>query len=100
VNLTFNGSVFVVPGAVTVIATVVTISNGPSASVTLTVPVGHVSVSTTKGPPVAVTGPGIEAVPFILGQWPLVAIALAPTAALILAILVRRWWKTRRWSRR
>ena len=98
VNLTFNATSFVAPGSVTVLGTVVGVHNAPSSSVTLPVVLTHVGVQSRSG--VTVTGPGVTTAPFVLPEWGLAALALAPSGALLLAIVLRRWWKTRRWSRR
>ena len=100
VNLTFNGTTFVAPGSVTVLGTVVGVKDAPSSSVTLAVKLTRISVKQNQGSTLTVTGPGVEAPPFVVPEWALAAIALAPSAALLIAIVARRWWKTRRWSRR
>jgi len=100
VNITFNGTTFVAPGSVTVLGTVTGVKDGPTSSVTLPVQLTRISVSKSHGSTLTVTGPGVVAPPFVFPEWALAAIALAPAGALLLAIVVRRWWKTRRWSRR
>ncbi|MGP8134990.1 MAG: carboxypeptidase regulatory-like domain-containing protein [Thermoplasmata archaeon] len=98
-NLTFVGTAFVAPGSVTITATVLNVTRAPSASVTLSVPITKVTVSTSRGSALTVTGPGIGSSSAYLGQWELAALALIPAGLLVALIVVRRWWSTRRWNR-
>jgi dolichyl-diphosphooligosaccharide--protein glycosyltransferase len=100
VNLTFVGTTFVAPGSVTISASVLNVSQPPTASVTLRVAVSQLTVSTANGGPVTVTGPGIGSPSKYLPEWELAVIALVPAVLLLGVIVGRRWWKTRRWTHR
>jgi len=101
VNLTARGSVFVPVGSVTLAADVINASGAVAASVTLHVPIGAVSPgSTNVSAPFTVTGPGVGAQPAALPGWVIPALVFLPAIALAIGLLVRRWVKTRRWTRR
>ena len=98
-NLSFSGTVFVAPGSVTIVASVLNATHAPTGSVTIPVPITKVTVSSTGGRSVTVTGPKIGSSSTYLEEWELLALALIPAGALVALIVARRWWTTRRWSR-
>jgi hypothetical protein len=101
VNLTARGSVFVPVGTVTLSAIVTNSSGAVAASVTLTVPIATVSPgSTNVSAPFTVTGPGVGLQPAALPDWVIPLVVFLPAIGLAVAMLVRRWVKTRRWTRR
>jgi hypothetical protein len=101
VNLTANGPVFVPIGTVTLSGIVLNGSGSVAASTTLTVPVIPVRPgSTNTSGPFTVTGPGVGPLPNTLPDWVIPLLAFVPAIALAVALLVRRWLKTRRWTRR
>jgi asparagine N-glycosylation enzyme membrane subunit Stt3 len=101
VNLTASGPVFVPVGSVTLSAIVLNGSGSVAASTTLSVPVVSVRAGTTNATgPFTVTGPGVGVPPNALPDWVIPLLAFVPALALAVALLVRRWVKTRRWTRR
>ncbi|HTT34532.1 MAG TPA: carboxypeptidase regulatory-like domain-containing protein [Thermoplasmata archaeon] len=75
-------------------------SNGTlSARTTLKLPVPVLSVSLGNGTGLTVTGPSVGA-PSPYPDWLVPVLAFSPTFALLVGLVVYRWWRTRRWSRR
>ena len=106
-NLTFDvtlnatGVVFLAPGTVTVSGTVVNASGSIQASAKIPVSLATVQPRTPPGgTPVTVTGPSIGTAPEVypVGLVPL--LSFVPAIALGLGIVLYRWWRTRRWTRR
>lgn len=101
VNLTATSSIFVAPGTVTVAVSVLNASGSVSRSVTLNVPIVSVSAGAGNGaPPITVTGPSIGPAPNLPPDWLVPVLSFVPALALVIGVLVLRWWRTRRWSRR
>ncbi|HXQ48257.1 MAG TPA: hypothetical protein VN842_00550, partial [Thermoplasmata archaeon] len=101
VNLTAVGPVFVPVGTVTLSAIVINSSGAVAASVTLNVPVATVSPgSPNVGAPFTVTGPGVASPPATLPDWVIPLLVFVPAIGLTVVLFVRRWLKTRRWTRR
>ncbi len=98
-NLTFTGTHFITPGEATVEATVLNTTHPPTASVTVKVPITKVTVSTSSGSSVTVTGPGVGPAQTVIPDWELAVFALLPGGLLLALFIGRRWWKTRRWSK-
>lgn len=95
VHLNATGSVFLPPANITVTASVLNSSGTATASGTIRVP-----FATVHAPrPPSVTGPSVGTTP-PLPDWVVPLLVFVPTFALVIAILVVRWWRTRRWSRR
>jgi dolichyl-phosphooligosaccharide-protein glycotransferase len=101
VNLTARGPVFVPVGTVSLSAIVINSSGAVAASVTLNVPVASVAPrGPSVGAPFTVTGPNVGAQPAMLPTWVIPLLVFVPAIGLAVALLVRRWVKTRRWTRR
>ncbi|MCI4364822.1 MAG: hypothetical protein L3K10_01980 [Thermoplasmata archaeon] len=101
VNLTTTSTIFVPVGTVTLSAIVTNASGSVAASTTLKVPVATVAPgSTNASAPFTVTGPGVATPPATLPDWVIPLLAFVPAIGLAVALLVRRWLKTRRWTRR
>ncbi|MCI4318436.1 MAG: hypothetical protein L3J96_07850, partial [Thermoplasmata archaeon] len=84
------------PGTVMVSARVVNGSGGLTLTRTLTVPTVAISANASS---VYATGPGIGSPP-TYPDWLIPLLAFVPAIALVSGVLVYRWWRTRRWSRR
>ncbi|MGA8274942.1 MAG: carboxypeptidase regulatory-like domain-containing protein [Thermoplasmata archaeon] len=101
VNLSARESVYVPVGTVTLSAIVTNSSGAVADSLTLHVPVGSISPgSTNVSAPFTVTGPGVGIPPATLPGWVIPLVVFVPAIGLAVALLVRRWAKTRRWTRR
>jgi hypothetical protein len=101
VNLTARGSVYVPVGSVTLSAIVTNASGAVSSSATIDVPVVTVRPGTTNvSAPFTVTGPGVAVPPSELPGWVIPLLVFVPAIALAIGLSARRWWKTRRWTRR
>lgn len=97
VNLTTNASVFLPPRSVTVQASVTNASGAvPSSTVTLSVP----AATLTRDGGGTVTGPSVASGPSPIPEWFVPLVSFLPALALALGLVLRRWWKTRRWVRR
>jgi dolichyl-phosphooligosaccharide-protein glycotransferase len=102
VNLTATGSVFIPVPSVMVQGSVTNVSGGLQASATLPVPTSvSVRTGTSNGTaPVTVTGPSVGTAPTNLPDWLVPLLAFLPAIALVVGVIVYRWWRTRRWTRR
>ncbi|MCI4342783.1 MAG: hypothetical protein L3J92_01515 [Thermoplasmata archaeon] len=100
-NLSALGSIFVPVGSVTLSAIVINASGAVSASTTLKVPLGSLAPGNPlSGPTLIVTGPDVgNATATTLSSY-IPALVFVPAIGLAIALLVRRWVKTRRWTRR
>jgi asparagine N-glycosylation enzyme membrane subunit Stt3 len=97
VNLSTSASVFLPPGSVTLQAVAVNASGTAVSSVT--VPVPRAYLTTVPGRTI-VTGPSVSGGPSAWPAWLVPLLAFVPAIALAVALLVRRWFRTRRWVRR
>ncbi len=95
-NLTASAAA-IAPGTVTVQATVVNPGTSVTTDVALSVP--HPSLGTLPGS-LGVTGTRVQAGPSPFPSWLVPVVAFVPTLALLAAVVVYRWWRTRRWTRR
>ena len=84
------------PGTVTVLAHVLNGSGGLTATRTLVVPSVPISANASS---VFTTGPGIGSPP-TYPDWLVPLLSFLPAIALVAGIVVYRWWRTRKWSRR
>jgi hypothetical protein len=101
VNLTALGPIFVPIGTVTLSAIVTNASGAVSAATTLKVPLGALAPGNPhSGPTFIVTGPGVGNATSTANDWLIPVLVFVPAIALAVALLVRRWVKTRRWTRR
>jgi asparagine N-glycosylation enzyme membrane subunit Stt3 len=101
VNLTALGPIFVPIGTVTLSAIVTNASGAVSAATTLKVPLGALAPGNPHpGPTFIVTGPGVGNSTSTANDWVIPLLVFVPAIALAVALLVRRWVKTRRWTRR
>ncbi|HTT17162.1 MAG TPA: carboxypeptidase regulatory-like domain-containing protein [Thermoplasmata archaeon] len=95
-NLTTSLAAAIAPGSVTVLASV---QGRPTATAEVVLVVPHPSVGTLAGS-LSVTGTRVQSGPPAVPSWILPVAAFGPTIALLAAIVVYRWWRTRRWTRR
>ncbi len=96
-----SSSIFVPPQYVTVAASVLNASGAASGSVTISLAMISVNTTSTNGSaPITITGPSIGTPPNVLPDWLIALLAFVPTIALIALVLLYRWNRTRRWSRR
>ncbi|MGI0071044.1 MAG: carboxypeptidase regulatory-like domain-containing protein [Thermoplasmata archaeon] len=101
VNLTTAQSVFIPPGTVVVEGSVLNASGAVQASATLSVPTVQFNPTTANGTAAAtVTGPSVGSAPSSLPDWVVPLLSFVPALALVLGVIVYRWWRTRRWTRR
>jgi dolichyl-diphosphooligosaccharide--protein glycosyltransferase len=101
VLLNATGPIFVPPGSVTVELTVLNSSGAVRTTVTVAVPFGEVHPSGPNGTnPITVTGPVIGTPPSSLPDWVIPVLVFVPTFVLIGGVLLYRWNRSRRWSRR
>lgn len=84
------------PGSVVVVATVGNLSQGLTRTAVLTVPTLAITLNNSTA---IVTGPNLGS-PSAYPSWIVPVLVFVPTAALVVAFGVYRWWKTRRWTRR
>ncbi len=97
VNLTANATVFEPPLSVTVEAQVLNVSGSVVTSITVPVPRAVVTPSPSK---TYVTGPSVAGGPSGVPDWLVPLLVFVPAIGLAVGLLVRRWLKTRRWTRR
>ncbi len=101
VYLNATGPVFLAPGSVTVSAAVVNASGSVQSTARLPIPFATVSSQAPPGgAPVTVTGPSIGAGPSAYPVWLIPLLSFLPAIALGIGLVVYRWWRTRRWTRR
>jgi dolichyl-phosphooligosaccharide-protein glycotransferase len=101
VLLNATSTIFIAPGTVTVSASVGNASGAVQATATLAVPLGSVHPSTPPGgSPLIVTGPSLTGAPPSYPDWLVPVLVFVPAIALAVGLLARRWWRTRRWTRR
>lgn len=106
-NVTFDvvlnatGSVFLAPGSVTVNVAVVNASGSVQAAARLPISLATVHPQTSPGgAPVTVTGPSVGTSPPSYPDWLVPLLSFVPAIGLALGLVVYRWWRTRRWTRR
>jgi hypothetical protein len=101
VNLTTDQAIFVPVGQLTVQASVLNLSVAYQASAELGVPSATVHPGSANGTPGAtVTGPEVGATPSTLPDWLVPLLAFVPALALVGGVIIVRWWRSRRWTRR
>ncbi len=101
VHLTPSAPLSFPPGSVLVSASVANASGGLTQTVTLSVPYAKVIAKSSVGsPPVTVSGPSVTAAPSALPDWVVPVLSFVPAIALAVGLVVYRWWRTRRWTRR
>ena len=101
VSLSAAAAVFVPAGSVTVQASVLNESGAYQSATELNVPRASVQATTTNGTaPILVTGPGVTSPPSTYPVWFVPLVSFVPALALVVGVLVYRWWRTRRWTRR
>ncbi|HTW77055.1 MAG TPA: carboxypeptidase regulatory-like domain-containing protein [Thermoplasmata archaeon] len=101
VSLTAAAPVFVVPGSVTVQASVTNHSGAYQSFVALPIPVASLAPHTSNGTnPLTVTGPVLGTPPPSSPAWLVPLLSFVPAIALVVGVLTYRWWRTRRWTRR
>jgi dolichyl-phosphooligosaccharide-protein glycotransferase len=101
VSLTSSLAVYVAPGSLTVQASVVNESGAFQSSDELAVPIGTISFQSPNGSaPVTVTGPVIGSPPAATPDWLIPLLSFVPALALVFGVILYRWWRTRRWTRR
>ena len=101
IHLTPSAPLSFPPGSVLVSASVVNASGSLTQTVTLSVPYAKVSAKSSVGsPPVTVSGPSITAASPALPNWVVPVLSFVPAIALAVGLVVYRWWRTRRWTRR
>jgi dolichyl-diphosphooligosaccharide--protein glycosyltransferase len=96
VRLTAPPNTAILPGNVTVVATVLNGSGAITLSTTLAIP--QLSIGISNGT-LIVTGPSIGSAP-AYPDWIFVPIAFAPAVAVAITLVTYRWWRTRRWTRK
>jgi dolichyl-diphosphooligosaccharide--protein glycosyltransferase len=84
------------PGSITVTATVGNLSGGVTRTVVLSVPTLTVGLNNSTA---IITGPNLGS-PSTFPSWAVPTLVFVPTVALVVGFAVYRWWKTRRWTRR
>ncbi len=97
VNVSTKSSTAVPPDLVVVQATVQSAPSTLTSTVYLTIP--RTSVAPTGGS-VSVGGPSVTGGPSPIPVWFVPLVSFVPAIALVVGLLARRWWKTRRWIRR
>ncbi len=96
VNLVAVANGALPPGSVTVIATVLNDSSTVRTILTLSVPTAKVAVTSGS---LSVSGPGVGSAPSY-PDWLVPVLSFVPAAAFVGVVLVYRWYRTRRWTRR
>ncbi len=96
-NLTARGSIFILPGSVTISAATSPASSSLVRTSQLTVPVVTMSVDPTT---FHLVGAGVGSPPATLPDWLVPVLVFIPAIALLVLVVVWRWNRTRRWERR
>jgi hypothetical protein len=100
VQLNATSRVTLLPGSVTVSATVLNASGSVATSGTLSIPLGTVHPTAPPGTSVVVvTGPSVGSAPSSLPTWVVPLLVFVPALGLVVGVVVYRWWRTRRWRR-
>ncbi len=96
-NLTARGSIFILPGSVTISAATSSTNSSLVRTSELTVPVVTVAIDPAT---FHLVGAGVGTAPATLPDWLVPVLVFVPALVLLIFVLVWRWNRTRRWERR